>query len=235
MGEQCVATLQSSVMEDNSADSGGAIFSMSRYPLEVSDSYIQFNTATTRGGAIYLESDPIAWYAPIAGYSTLASNIQASSQTTAYLDNVFLYGNSSGTYGGAIDTLGASVHIDSSSILNNTATYGGAVYQRASQNSMYDTNIASNSAAYGGAIRLFKSSSVADSSNIFSCTSITGSASISGNTTGNSQSSAIFITGDDAEVRMKQCKPGGNYGNNSDPDLKMALGGALSFSPTSQV
>ena len=94
---------------------------------------------------------------------------------------------------------------------------------------MYDTNIASNSAAYGGAIRLFKSLSVADSSNIFSCTSITGSASISGNTTGNSQSSAIFITGDDAEVRMKQCKPGGNYGNNSDPDLKMAQGGALSL------
>ena len=90
MGEQCVATIQSSVMEDNSAESGGAIFSMSRYPLEIFDSYLQFNTATIRGGAIHLASNPIAWYAPIAGYS-LASNVQASSQTTAFLDNVFLY------------------------------------------------------------------------------------------------------------------------------------------------
>ena len=235
VGEDCTVDMQSSVMEDNSASYGGAIFSMSEYPLTISDSYIQFNTATTRGGAIHLESNPIAWYAPISGYSTLASNVQASSRTTAYLDNVFLYGNSSGTYGGAIDTLGASVHIDSSSILNNTATYGGAVYQRASQNSMFDTNIASNSAAFGGAIRLFQSSSVIDSSNIFSCASITGSATISGNTTSNSQSAAIFISGDDAEVRMKQCKPGGNLGSNSDPDLKMASGGSLSFSATSQV
>jgi hypothetical protein len=44
----------------------------------------------------------------------------------------------------------------------------------------------------------------------------------------------VVINGDDAEVRMHQCKPGGNIGG-SDPDLKMEFGGSLAYSSTAQV
>ncbi|MFL5328768.1 MAG: choice-of-anchor Q domain-containing protein [Gemmataceae bacterium] len=107
---------------------GGAILTAAGDTVTVSDCWLQGNTATASGSAIY------ALGSVIIRNCTFSNNV-ASVLGTVLADN------------------GSTVAISNSTFINNTASSGGAIYQGSATVTIKNSTITANSATDGGGIR----------------------------------------------------------------------------------
>ena len=166
LGPNRVATINNTVISDNSANEGGGIYN--RGTLSCDSCTIASNTSTTSGGGggISLGNYPNSGTVSTATISgSIIENNEVSSSfgsgggikldnyTSLIMDNSIVRGNSAGRRGGGITGAAQSDYtITNSTISGNSALQGGGLAARGAEGSMSNSTIANNVAEIGGGV-----------------------------------------------------------------------------------
>jgi predicted outer membrane repeat protein len=132
--------------------SGGAIEMATEGDLTMSDSTLQFNTADSSGGALSFAGDTATIEDSTFHGNDATQHGGAIEHHNSGLPGLFsivrstFSSNTAGVDGGAINSGGEEMNIDSSTLSGNAAGYGGAIYQGGSPLEVTNSTIASNTA-----------------------------------------------------------------------------------------
>jgi len=170
------AEIRNSIFDNNSAESGGAIFVYNESTVTIDNSEFTRHTAAGQGGAIYADTSTLAISrskfgdkdtvdsgnsAPVGG-AIYVINSENDGKGVTISDNSEFYRNSATNPGGAIYAFSSELTIKNSSFENNESTgassQGGAIYASISDLTIENSEFVHNDGGnFGGAISVYAS------------------------------------------------------------------------------
>jgi hypothetical protein len=146
-------TVVNSTISENKADAGGGICAYYG-KMTVSNSVINDNEASLHAGALYNEGARVLveWTTMHANHAGMLGGAILDLRGRLIVDRSTISANHAGMSGGAIDSEGDKVLFRNSTLSGNTAPEGGAIYSYRSEIDLIQSTITGNESGEGGAI-----------------------------------------------------------------------------------